>query len=121
MAFFQNRLAMLALPFCGCAPKASFHPLADASSPQVIRVQANAEDRDFDTFYFRIRGKLDGKAEYTILRTQSRTTDEVAGAFDREIREAGWSSTVAEIHYRPALGAKGSVEYSYRFEKKHEN
>jgi hypothetical protein len=116
-----NLLALFALPLCGCAPKASFHPLADASSPQVIRVQADAEDRDFDTFYFRIRGKLEGKAEYSIVRAQSRTTAEVAGTFDRELHEMNWNSPVAEIHYTPAPGANGSVEYSYHFGKKNEN
>jgi hypothetical protein len=109
--------ALLLLSLCGCSPKESFQPLADASAPQSIVVHAKPEDKDFDTFYFRIRGKIDGKAEYSIVRKQARTSEKVSGSFDRKLSESNWSASSAEILYTPEPGTKGLVEYSYSFRK----
>lgn len=118
----KNQILALSVLFsCGCAPKEPFQPLADASLPQTIVVYAKPEDKDFDTFYFRIRGKLDGKAEYSVVRKQSRTSEKASGSFDRKLSESNWGAPSAEIFYTPEPGAKGVVEYFYRFGKNNEN
>ncbi len=102
----------------GCAPRETgFTPIIDASQVQRITVQNPHPEKPFNSFTFRVKGRLTGKASYTIVQSpQSWSTDSILGEFSRYSTSSGWTAPTVEILYEPAPGASGEVGYAYSFD-----